>query len=194
MSEIMKESNVVRNPVPIGFIFNIYLSGDIKSSEEYLDAFEVIRNAQQNDIVYIHINSHGGDVSTTIQFIRCMGDSKAHIVCSVEGYCMSAATMIFLCGNSFEISDHSVFMFHDYSGGTFGKGGEMYDQITHERKWTEGILQDIYQNFLNKEELESLIGGKDIWMTAKEVSSRLQKLNKLEEEKDKRKSKAKKTK
>lgn len=190
----MKESNVVRNPVPIGFIFNIYLSGDIKSSEEYLDAFEVIRNAQQNDIVYIHINSHGGDVSTTIQFIRCMGDSKAHIVCSVEGYCMSAATMIFLCGNSFEISDHSVFMFHDYSGGTFGKGGEMYDQITHERKWTEGILQDIYQNFLNKEELESLIGGKDIWMTAKEVSSRLHKLNKLEEEKDKRKSKAKKTK
>jgi len=197
MSDIMKEvnvTNIVRNPIPIGYIYNIYLNGDIKQSEEYIDTFDVMRNAQQNDIIYIHINSVGGDVSSTIQFIRCMGDSKAHIICSVEGYCMSAATMIFLAADSYEISDHSVFMFHDYSGGTFGKGGEMYDQITHERRWTESLLQDVYKDFMTKEEIESLIKGKDMWMTAKEVSTRLKKINQLEEEKEKRKSGARRTK
>jgi ATP-dependent protease ClpP protease subunit len=102
--------------------------------------------------------------------------------------------MIFLAADSYEISDHSVFMFHDYSGGTFGKGGEMYDQITHERKWTENLLHDVYKEFMTKEEIESLIKGKDMWMTAKEVSTRLKKIDQLEEEKEKRKSGARKTK
>jgi hypothetical protein len=41
---------------------------------------------------------------------------------------MSAATMIFLCADTYEVSEHSMFMFHNYSSATFGKGGEMFDK------------------------------------------------------------------
>jgi ATP-dependent protease ClpP protease subunit len=194
MKDLVLNNSIVRDPIPIGFVYNIYLTGTIADADQYISVFDVMRNAASNDIIYIHINSHGGDVFSTIQWIRCMTDSRAHIVCSVEGACMSAATMIFLCGDSFEISDHSVFMFHDYSGGTFGKGGEMYDHIIHERKWSENIIHELYKGFMSPQELTSILEGKDIWMTAKEVSSRINKVNKMEEEKDKRKKSARKSK
>jgi hypothetical protein len=92
---------------------------------------------------------------------------------SIEGICASAATMIMLCGNSFEISDHSMFMIHNYSGGTFGKGGEMLDQLQHERKWSEKLLREVYKDFLTDTEITSVLDNRDIWMDGDEVIKRL---------------------
>jgi len=103
----------------------------------------------------------------------------------VEGACMSAATIIFLMSDSFEISQHSMFMFHNYSGGTMGKGGEMIDQIKHERKWSEKLLKEIYSNFLKPDEIKSILENKDIWMTGEEVVQRLNKRNKANGKKPK---------
>jgi ATP-dependent protease ClpP protease subunit len=86
---------------------------------------------------------------------------------------MSAATIIFLTCHSFEISPHSIFMFHNYSGGAIGKGGEMIDQIKHERKWSERLLNEIYQDFLAPDEIKAMLNNKDLWMTSEEVVSRL---------------------
>jgi len=77
--------------------------------------------------------------------------------------------------DTYEISPHSMFMFHNYSGGTIGKGGEMIDQIKHERGWSEKLLTEIYENFLTKEEVRAILDNKDIWMTAEEVVARLNK-------------------
>jgi len=38
----------------------------------------------------------GGNLDTAIQFIRVLGETQAEVITSVEGSCMSAATMIFL--------------------------------------------------------------------------------------------------
>ena len=87
---------------------------------------------------------------------------------------MSAATMIFLCADQFEVTPHSVFMFHNYSGGTIGKGGEMIDQLQHERKWSSGLMAEIYQDFLTEDEIEHMLDNKDYWMDGVEVVNRLQ--------------------
>jgi ATP-dependent protease ClpP protease subunit len=97
------------------------------------------------------------------------------VVASAEGACMSAATMIFLSADRYEISEHSLFMFHNYSGGTFGKGGEMYDQLTKERKWSEKIIRKLYEGFLTPDEIRSILDNKDIWMDGEEVMKRLEK-------------------
>ena len=92
---------------------------------------------------------------------------------SVEGVCASAATMIFLCGDSFEVSEHSMFMFHNYSSGVFGKGGEMFDQLKHEREWSAKLLKEVYKDFLTETEINSILDNKDIWMDGEEVIKRL---------------------
>lgn len=162
-------------PRPLGLLHTFYISGEIEGPEEYIEWFDTIRNAGENDIIKLHINSPGGDLFTAIQFMRVIAESSATIVASVEGACMSAATMIFLTAGNYEISEHSMFMFHNYSGVAVGKGGEMYDNIVHERKWSDKIMRKVYENFLTEEEIKAILDNKDIWMEGEEVIKRLQK-------------------
>ena len=159
---------------PVAHVHEFYLSGQIQDAEEYIEWFDVIRNAATTDTVRIYINSPGGDLFTTLQFLRVMSETNASVVCSVEGACMSAATMIFLHGHSQEVTPHSLFMFHNYSAGTFGKGGEMYDQLQFERTWSENFMTEVYSDFLTPEEISSMMHNKDIWMGSDEVIRRLQ--------------------
>lgn len=158
---------------PVSSLHTFYLSGTIEEPGEYISWFEIMRNAGENDVIQIHINSYGGDLFAAIQFLRAIADTQAHVICSVEGACMSAATMVFLAADTFEVSEHSIFMFHNYSGGTFGKGGEMIDQLVHERKWSQHLLRRIYSDFLTEQEITSVLENKDIWMDGEEVLKRL---------------------
>ena len=158
---------------PIGHVHEFYLSGEIDSSDNYVEWFDTIRHAGESDVVKIYINSPGGDLFTAIQFMRVLAETEATVIASVEGACMSAATMIFLCAEQFEVTPHSMFMFHNYSGGTFGKGGEMIDQLQHERKWSEGLLREVYADFLSEDEITSILDNRDIWLDGKEILARL---------------------
>jgi ATP-dependent protease ClpP protease subunit len=163
--------------------YEFYISGEIESADNYIQWFDVIRNAREQDTVKIYINSCGGDLYTALQFLRVMGECEAHLITSVEGACMSAATMIFLSGHEFQVTPHSMFMFHNYSGGVFGKGGEQYDQIQYERAWSENFLNEVYKDFLAPEEIKSILDNKDIWMTSEQVLERIEKvMKKLHEE------------
>ena len=162
-------------------IHEFYLSGDIESSEDYIDWFDTIRSSGPNDILKFYINSPGGDLFTAIQFMRVLSDTDATISVSVEGACMSAATLIFLCGHQFEVSPHSMFMFHNYSSGVTGKGGEMYDRLAHEKEWSEKLLRDVYVDFLTEKEITSILDNKDIWMDGDEIINRLKKKVKVME-------------
>jgi ATP-dependent protease ClpP protease subunit len=157
-------------------LYEFYLSGLITGPEDYIEWFNTIRNAGEQDVVKIYINSSGGDLNTALQFMRVLSESPATIVCSVEGSCMSAATMIFLCAEVFEVTPHSLFMFHNYSGGIFGKGGEIYDQAVFEREWSKQFLQYIYKDFLTSKEIDSLLENKDLWLHSEEVSNRVETL------------------
>jgi len=68
-----------------------------------------------------------------------------------------------------------MFMFHNYSGGTIGKGGEMYDNIMYERKWSDKFMRSVYSGFLTDDEIKSMLENKDIWMDPDEVFKRLNK-------------------
>lgn len=165
-----------------GVIYEFYLSGEIKAPEYYVEWFTIIRNADKEDQIKIYINSGGGDLHTAIQFLRVLSETNAEITTSVEGACMSAATIIFLCGDVKEVTPFSMFMFHNYSGGSIGKGNEMYDQAMFERSWSLELFTQIYSGFLQDEEIEAMLDGKDVWLTSQQVLERLKALHKTQEE------------
>jgi ATP-dependent protease ClpP protease subunit len=160
---------------PIISVHEFYLNGDIESSDEYIQWFDTIRNASEHDAIKIYINSYGGDLFTAIQFMRVLNETPATVIMSVEGACMSAATMIFLCGENFEVSDHSAFMIHSYSGGMMGKGHELHSQAQYERGWSINLIKKVYHGFLTEEEMQRVIDGADMWMNGDEVIERLKK-------------------
>ncbi len=90
---------------------------------------------------------------------------------------MSAATLIFMAAKSHQITDHSMFMFHNYSNKVEGKGGELLDHITHAHAWGEKLLRDVYAAFLTEAEIELILRGKDLYMSSGDVAGRLEKRN-----------------
>lgn len=152
---------------------DFYLSGDVLRAENYVEWFNIIRNAGPNDLITFYINSYGGDMYCALQFMSAIRETEAHTLCKVEGACMSAATMIAMMCDSFMVSPESVWMVHNYSGGTVGKGGEMADQIEFERRWSAKFIEEVYEHFLTTHEIEKVLDGKDIWMDADDVIERL---------------------
>jgi ATP-dependent protease ClpP protease subunit len=168
-------NNWIREPKIAAQVFEFYISGDIEEPECYIDMFDIIRHCRHDDVVKLYINSCGGNLFTGIQFLRVLSETNALVVVSIEGACMSAATLLFLSADQVEITPHSSIMIHNYSGGTFGKGNEMHLQIQHERKWAETLFRDVYEDFLTVDEIQSVIDGKDIWLDSDDVMERMQK-------------------
>lgn len=162
---------------PTGQILDFYLNSAIGSPEEYAEWNQILRSSGEQDVVYLHINCYGGQALTAVQLMRAISESRATVVASVEGACMSAATFLFLMADVCEISDHSIFMFHNFSGGTIGKGNEMMAQVHHNDKWARNLMESIYQDFFTQEEIDSILEGKDYWLSPDEVTERLQKRN-----------------
>ena len=171
--DILKKATFFEQPV--ARLINLYLCGPILPAEEYIEWFQILRSVGEHDIVYIRLNSEGGDLFSALQLVRAMEECRGRVVVSVEGLCMSAATLVLLSAENYEISDHTIFMFHNYSSGAMGKGGEMYDQISHFRTWSQKLFTAIYDSFLTPDEIKSMLDGKDIWMDAAEVIKRLSK-------------------
>lgn len=164
---------------PTGQILDFYLNSTIGSPEDYAEWNQILRSSGEQDVVYLHINCYGGQALTAVQLMRAISESRATVVASVEGACMSAATFLFLMADVCEISDHSIFMFHNFSGGTIGKGNEMMAQVHHNDKWARGLMESIYKDFFTQEEIDSILEGKDYWLSPDEVTERLQKRNDL---------------
>lgn len=181
--DILKSNQNTPYVEEYGSIKEYYLVEEIGEPQDYVDWFHDIRNSRDTDTIKIYINCPGGNLFTTIQFIQVLSETKAHVIVCVEGACMSAATLIFLMADEFILTDHSMFMFHNYSGGTEGKGGEMYHGMIYERKWAAKLFQEMYQDFLTPAEIAELLDDKDIWLDSKQVFERLQKRLKQDENK-----------
>ena len=183
--EEIKEKSVGIQPKILARLHEVYLSKTIGQADEYIADFDRIRHAGPDDLVKIYINSPGGDLLTALQFMRTISETEATVIASVEGMCASAATLILLAAHSYEISPHSLFLLHNYSEGTYGKGNEIFAHITHSRKWSQALLSECYQDFLTKDEIRDLLDDRDIWLTSEEVIERLKVRNDLIKERNK---------
>lgn len=168
-------NNWIREPKVVAQVYEFYISGEIESPECYIDMYDLIRHARHDDVVKLYINSFGGDLFSAIQFLRVLSETNALVVVSIEGACMSAATLLFLAADQVEITPHSSIMLHNYSSGTFGKGNEMHAQIVHEKSWSTKLFKEVYEDFLSPDEIEQVLNGKDIWLDSDDVMERMQK-------------------
>lgn len=180
---------------------HFYISGPIEEPSKYTEMIHQIRTANQNDIIHIHLNTPGGMVATGVQIISAMRASNGHIVTHLEGEACSMGALLFLTADEMVVYDDSLLMFHNYSGGAFGKGHELTASIDATNKWYTKLAKTVCTPFLTEAELDRIFDGADLWMLSDEVECRLKKMAKklsaeIKEEEDKTVAKkvAKKTK
>lgn len=168
----------VNNPLkiqhlPSGDIIDFFLPFEIEDSEDFIDFLRAVREAKSTDLIRIHIDCCGGDVGTAFIIYDTLRMTQATVEISVEGICASAASLIMLAGDQWEILEHAHVMIHAWSGMIYGKWHEQKAKFHFDEKSTEEDWRKAYKGFLTDQEIEEVLDGKDIWLTASETLDRL---------------------
>ena len=171
-----------------------YLCGELQAPQYYTELFYTLRTAAETDLVYLHINSPGGDFNTGLQIINNMLASEAHVVTVLEARAYSMAALIFLAGDKLIVHDNCQLMFHIYSGYFSGKGNEQQAEVIAVGKWFEKVMARICIPFLSEAEIGRILTGSDLWMDSDEISHRLMRMQRAQDKTSKLKPKVKKPK
>lgn len=181
----MTEINFIRTTAePIAHKYTIRIDRTLEEPELFQEELLTIRQAGENDIVHILINSGGGRDDTMKAFLSAIQQSPAHVITEIEGTCCSAATMIFLAGSEFIVSDDAEYMIHTSSFGSAGKENNVRQQVEFLAKSNARLMRKYYKDFLTDVEIEQCIEGKDFWMDADEIMERLENKIKAMQEQD----------
>jgi len=139
------------------------------------ETYNELWNAKDNDKLELRINSNGGMVNEGGQFysiIRNKFNGRTTTVLDNKGYSMGALT--FCMGDKRVVTERADLMFHDYSGGMFGKGGEMQSRNEHTQKFVRAFFKEVIldQGFLTKKEYNNMLIGQDYWFGVQELCER----------------------
>lgn len=156
-----------------GVRYDYYLTGAIGDPEEYLDLCNILRTAGPQDEVIIRFNTPGGQVRTGNMIINAISESEATVVGFIESDCGSMGTYIFLACDTWAVSEAAEFFAHTCSYGTFGKESECFSQMEFMRKQQHKMIRKRYSNFLDEQQIETILLGGDIYLDSDEIMERL---------------------
>lgn len=154
-------------------IYDVYITGPISKPGNYLEFFDLLKNATANEKINIFLSTPGGRLDTTVQILALMEITEAETICHVMSYIASAGTLIALAADNLSVSPFGYMMLHNASGGSG------YDKINLSKQlmdnsvlWCENINRSVYANFLTEEEIDQLLVNKDFHFNQAEILER----------------------
>ena len=152
----------------------VYITDSINEPFEYNELCHRLRAAPASTTVTLHINTPGGIIDSALMIIDAMKASQATIVGCLTGTVASAGTIIALACDHLILGQHLTFMIHNYSGGMVGKGHEMKAHQEFVDRNLNEAFKSFYAGFLTPKEMQSIIDGRDLWLSSEEVAERWQ--------------------
>jgi ATP-dependent protease ClpP protease subunit len=146
--------------------YTIYLYGLIESPNQFIDAIDVLDSATPLDLVDIQLQTPGGNLDAADAFIHAMRRCSAKVKVTATGGVHSAGTLILLNADEFELSEGFNALVHNGSCGPAGKFSDWEAEAAHTKRYMRKVFESNYKHFLTDDELEAMIGGKDIWLDA----------------------------
>ncbi len=144
--------------------YTIRLYGEFDSLERFIPALETLEQAQDGDVVYLHLQGSGGDMDIADAILQAMNECEARVVVRASGRCHSAASLILLSATEFTLSDNFNCLIHCGSVGTNGTLSEFREHSRFYITSMEKMLSEAYKGFLTEDELSDLIGGRDFFL------------------------------
>ncbi len=160
--------------------YTLPLDEDIIDVVYYREALDTIGDIQGNEVLTTVIDTIGGDLHTAFAIIDAIQNCEGTVVAHIRGKAYSAGSMIALAHKNIIVSPFATMMIHDYSSGSFGKGGEIISHTQFQHKWVHEHMAKIYKDFLTESEMKDLFSGKDFWFDAKEIYKRLKNRERLQ--------------
>ena len=128
---------------------DLYIFGDICKDAwpEYgeTSGVSIVNQLKALDVdrINVHINSYGGDVSEGLAIYNVLREHKAEIVTICDGFACSAASVVFMAGDTRRMSPASLLMIHNAWTIAMGNAADL--RKTAER--FETILMDYLREY-----------------------------------------------
>ena len=161
--------------IPFHRLYRVFISAFSENKKGLHAVFHELRKAGNFDRLELRINSDGGSVTEGLQFFNIILEKFGQNTTTFldnHGYSMGA--LLFCMGYRRVIYPYSEIMFHNYSHGAWGKGGNVKSQVEHADRSMSVFFKDITveQGFLSKKEYKEMTLGKDFWMDCEEMCRR----------------------
>ena len=153
--------------------YDIFIDEGIDSPAYYRSVISTLNKANENDHVNLIINSGGGLVSTASAIIHAMDRCKAKITAHLVGDCCSAATMISLHADEWEVSENVTYMVHTCSFGVVNSAEKVKDHHDFIQESNRATMYREYSGLLTDEEIEQCLAGKEWWFNKEQLENRL---------------------
>lgn len=163
---------------------HFFVSGPIEEEEDYIDLIHTLYTAQPSETVVLYLNTPGGRLDLTMQIINAMRSSEADVIAIADGAVASAGSLILFAAPNIGVQPLSYVMMHDGTEGLGGKSNENLKQAQFTTKLMRQICRSIYGPFFSEEEIDSLLDGKDMWLTSEDVESRINKVVEIKKDKE----------
>ena len=173
--ELIDTKDNVYKITPAHQRYRIFIDSFMEFERGLHEIFNTLWDADENDVLELRINSWGGLVKEGQNFYNIIKNKfpgRTTTILDSAGYSMGALT--FCAGDERIVMEESDLMFHDYSGGAGGKGGEIEARVEHTAKHLRRFFRKIIvdNGFLSEKEFENMIIGQDYWMEADEMCRR----------------------
>ncbi len=140
--------------------------------EDHQERLQTIRAANPEDTVRIIINTLGGDVAIAMAYVSAIRESQAMVIVHAEGQVCSAGTVLWLACERRTVSPLTIFMFHNYQGWIGGDGSNIYRQAVFQKDYFDRVFDYFYKDVLTPEEMETIKGGGEVWLTEEDILAR----------------------
>lgn len=162
----MIEGRVISQNITQSFDFY----GEIDNLGDYKNLIDELHNAADGDVIILNINSPGGRCDIGFMIVKSILQTKATVVAHVVYPSASMASVIACTCDALVMDPHSYLMFHTYSGGAYGKGDELMQDVFETKRSLEGQFTACIGKFLTKKEIEKMLEGKDIYIRADDAN------------------------
>ena len=155
--------------------YRVYIGSFRELKKGLHSVFNELMEAKSNDYLELVISSGGGYVLEGQQFYNLIQNKfYGRTIAYLDNYGYSMGALLFCMTDKRVVYEYSELMFHNYSAGAFGKGGELKSRIEHYGKTMEQFFYDIIvkKGFLKEDEFEQMLVGQDYWMETKELCKR----------------------
>lgn len=188
-SPLSSGSNVRTKTQPQN-IYTIYLDDEIGEPAEYREAMQVLEGAQENDVVYLSINSPGGRLDSGLMLINGIRSCAAPVIGQIHADCGSMATGVALACDSWQLGEFAYFFCHAASYGIFGKAQEVRGQSSFMEAYVDKFLKSMYSGFLSTKEIALVSRGEDLWIDRDNLVTRLRAYAEYRQKKEEREQRA----
>jgi len=154
--------------------YEILLDEEIKEPSYYRSALQILRSAQEGELVTVFINSPGGRLDSAIALIGAIRECEADVLAVLEGETHSAASLIALSCHGIHVKEYASMLCHPAFFGSVGTTQNVIDHVNFTTRQAEKVMRDVYKHFLSQTEIDELVRNREIWLDADQICDRLE--------------------